>query len=184
MIATPDLPDRPAKSKIKLLTDDAGRMSVHIPREGLSLRGSFTLLFIVFWMFMIIVWSILLMQFGMIWLLASVPFWALAITILVLSGRMIFSSQTLEMRNNELLLLKKTGGKTAHASFDIRKIEAISLVEGTYKTLAGITRRGTYPAIIYNKEAFGFGERCRSDEKYWLVTLLNHFIASETMTTS
>ncbi|MBV2247390.1 MAG: hypothetical protein KUL83_09520 [Lentimicrobium sp.] len=184
MTVTPDLPDRPAKSKIKIIMEEPGKLSVHIPREGFSLRGFFTLLFNVFWMFMIVIWSILLMQFGYIWLLASVPFWALAITIFILSVRMIFSSQTLTINHRELLLLKKQNGKTAHAIFDIRKIESIGLVEGTYKTLTGITRRGTYPAIIYNKEAFGFGERCRSEEKRWLIDLLNNFIATKITPTS
>ena len=179
MIATPDLINRPPKSKIKIVTDDIGKLAIHIPREGLSLRGAFTLIFIVFWMFMIMVWSVLLIQFGEKFLLISVPFWLLAITAFVLSGRMIFASQTLEINGDELLLLKKTGGKTAHAAFDIRKIEAITLVEGTYKTLTGINRRGTYPAIIYNKEAYSFGERCRADEKYWLLKLLNDFIDSK-----
>lgn len=171
-----ELPERPGKSKIEYSIQD-GKLIVRIPQEGFSLRGTLTLGFIVFWMFMIMIWSTLLIQFGWVWLLASLPFWAMAVILMVMAIRVIFSSQVVEVDHSELLLLKTSGGKTAHASFNTAKLHAISLVEGTYKTLFGISRRGTFPAIIFRNEAFGFGERCMPDEKFWLVNLLNSFIS-------
>ena len=184
MIQPSDLPNPPSKSKIKVTTEGSGRYTINIPREGMSRKGFFTLFFIGLWMIMIVIWSVLLIQFGWVWLLLSLPFWALAIVALVFSARMISSTQKLEINNKELLLFKKIGDKTAHASFEIKRIQSIGLVQGAYRTLQGITRRGIYPAIIYNEEAFAFGERCSSDEKRWLVDLLQKIITDKTDTPS
>lgn len=184
MTVSLDLPNPPSKSKIKLTPEGSGRYTILIPREGLSAKGFFTLFFIGLWMVMILIWSILLIQFGWVYLLISLPFWALSFVAIFLSGRTVFSSQMLEINKNELLLFKTVSDKTSHASFDIPRIESISLVQGTFRTLQGITRRGIYPAIIYKGEAFGFGERCSADEKRWLVELLQKIITAKTDTPS
>jgi len=155
--------------RIKISHPESGVTAFAIPREGFSYKGLFTLLIIVSWLLMIMVWTILLLQFNASLALISLPFWLLGIVTLRLSLKVIMASQEILVSKNELTILKKESGRTAHITFRCSEIENIIPVEGAFKALSGITRKGTFPAVIHNQEAFGFGERCTKEEKQFLL---------------
>jgi hypothetical protein len=160
-----------------LVTKSAdGTTTLGIPREGFSFKGLFTLLVISFWLLMIMIWTILLVQYDLFWAFVSIPFWLLGIVTLRLSLKVIFSTQEIQVNEKELIILKKEGSKTAHVSFLRSDIETIIHVEGALKALSGITRKGIFPAVISKGEAFGFGERCTKEEKQYLLETLKNIV--------
>jgi hypothetical protein len=88
---------------------------------------------------------------------------------------MIRNYQRIEIAGDRVLIYKTSGKVTAHAELLLKNISDISMVEGTYKTLAGISRKGIYPAFITNGEAFGVAELCGKNEKQWLLLFLKRF---------
>jgi len=151
---------------------DQKTQKIIIPKEGFSFKGLFTLFVILFWLMMILVWTLLLVNYGFIWTLLSIPFWLLGGITLRLALKMIFASQEITVDEHELMIVKKQGGISASVNFIRKEISDVCLVEGSYKTLSGITRKGVYPAIISNEQAFGFGERCSNDEKQKLIEII------------
>jgi len=162
----------PEGSRLQISEPSPGVTRLSIPREGFSLKGLFILSVIFFWMLMILAWMLLLIPLGWGWALLSLPFWLLSFISLRIVWRMLFSYQSAEAGNGSLTLRKTTGKVTATAVFNLDEIEAVMLVEGTYRTLAGISRKGIYPAIIRNGEAFSVGERCSRSEKQWIFEVL------------
>ena len=147
-----------------------------IGREGFSPRGIFILSIVVFWMLLILAWAVLLMQYGAAWSLLSIPFWAIGIASLVSVIKMLRMQQSIEIIGKGLQIKKGSGKTTAHVEFPVSSISSVFMVEGTYKTLAGISRKGIYPAIIANGQAFAIGERCKREEKQWLVETLKSIL--------
>lgn len=162
----------PPGNKIKLLTYSDTEVSIFIKHEGLSLRSGFILSVIFFWLIMIAVWAFMLLQYGPVWSLLSLPFFALGILTLYTTLKMIRNNQRIEIYKGKVFIYKTSGKVTAHAELPLKNISDISMVEGTYKTLAGISRKGIYPAFILNGEAYGVAERCRRFEKQWLLEFL------------
>lgn len=147
-----------------------------IGREGFSPRGIFVLSIVVFWMLLIMAWALLLMHYGAAWSLLSIPFWAIGIATLVSVIKMLSMRQSIEIEGKRLQIKKGSGKTTAHVELPVSSISSVSMVEGTYKTLAGISRKGIYPAIIANGKAFSIGERCKQEEKQWIVDTLNSIL--------
>lgn len=154
--------------RIILSETETGTTIISVPREGFSYKGLFTILVIGFWLLLIMIWTILLVQYNYLWAFVSIPFWLLGFATLWLSLRVIFSTQEIQINENELTILKKEGSKTAHVSFKQSDIESIAQVEGAHKSLSGISRKGIFPAVISKGTAFGFGERCTKEEKQYL----------------
>lgn len=147
-----------------------------IGREGLSPRGIFILSIVVFWMLLILAWAVMLLQYGVAWSLLSLPFWAIGIATLTSMIKMLRMRQSVEIVENGLQIKKGSGKTIAHVEIPISSISSVSMVEGTYKTLAGISRKGIYPAIISNDQAYAIGERCKREEKQWIVDTLKSIL--------
>lgn len=143
-----------------------------IGREGFSSRGIFVLSIVVFWMLLILAWALLLMQYGAAWSLLSIPFWAIGVATLISVIKMLRMRQSVEITGKGVQIKKGSGKTQAHVELPVSSISTVAMVEGTYKTLAGISRKGIYPAIIANGQAFAIGERCKRDEKQWIVDTL------------
>lgn len=162
----------PPGKRIKIVTENNGGFAVLISREGLSGRAIFILSVIIFWLLMIMAWAFMLAQYAVAWSLLSLPFWALGMVTLIAFLKMIRLHQSVEIKGGKLLIQKTYNGVTSYAEIDVKDISSVSMVEGTYKTLAGISRKGVYPAFISKGEAFGIGELCSREEKQWLVNTL------------
>ncbi len=162
--------------RITITESATGTTSLGMPREGFSFRGLFTLTVIIFWLLMIMVWTILLLQYSYVWVFISIPFWLLGFVTMRLSHKVVFSIQEILVNEKELTIVKKEGSKTAHKSFPRNEIETIVHVEGAFKSLSGITRKGIFPAVISKGEAFGFGERCTKEEKQFLLDTIKNLI--------
>lgn len=165
-----------SSGRIILSETENGTSILGIPREGFSYKGLFTILVIGFWLLMIMIWTILLVQYNYLWAFVSIPFWLLGFATLRLSLRVIFSTQEIQVNENELTILKKEGSKTAHVSFKQSEIESVAQVEGALRSLSGITRKGIFPAVISKGAAFGFGERCTKEEKQYLLEKIKSLI--------
>ncbi|MHC1774534.1 MAG: hypothetical protein AB9834_03890 [Lentimicrobium sp.] len=162
--------------RITISVSASGTTTLRIPREGFSFKGLFTLTVIFFWLLMIMIWTILLIQYNYIWAFISIPFWLLGIVTLRLSHKVVFSTQEILVNEKEMTIVKKEGSKTAHVNFMRNDIETIVHVEGAFKSPAGITRKGIFPAVISKGEAFGFGERCTKAEKQYLLETIKNII--------
>lgn len=172
----------PPGKKIKLLSHSDSEVSMLIKREGLTLRSGFILTVILFWLLMIALWAFMLFQHGPAWSLLSLPFFALGILTLYTTLKMIRNHQRIEIARDKVFIYKTSGKVTAHAELLLKNISDISMVEGTYKTLAGISRKGIYPAFITKGEAFGVAELCGKNEKQWLLEFLKQFAAKQVAT--
>ena len=176
-----ELPSAPPGSRIKLTCPAPGDILILIPKEGFTPRGIFIFAVIFFWLLMVLIWTVLLLQYGIVWTLLSVPFWLLGLVTLRISARELFAFQSVEITSGAVTIRKKTGKQTASAELKKKDISAVSFVEGSYKTLYGMSRKGIYTAIISKGEAFGIGERCRVAEKQWLADVLKSLIKQETV---
>lgn len=162
--------------RIRVTEVSPGTFEINIPREGFSYKALFTLLIIFFWLLMILVWSVLLFQYGQSWSLVSIPFWILGIVTLRLSIKTIFASQQITVNKKELTILRIEGSTRSHVTIKAQDIESVSFVESTFKSLSGITRKGIFPAVISKNEAFGFGERSTKAEKQYLTDFIKSVI--------
>lgn len=162
----------PPGKRLKLISEHNGGFVILISREGLSGRAVFILSVIIFWLLMIMAWAFMLAQYGVAWSLLSLPFWALGIITLLAFLKMIRLHQSVEIKGGKVLIQKTYSGVTSYADLNVKDITSVSMVEGTYKTLAGISRKGIYPAFISKGEAYGIGELCSREEKQWLVNTL------------
>lgn len=151
-------------------------MVIMIGREGFSLRGIFVLSLVVFWMLLILAWALLLFQYNAALSLLSLPFWALGIYTLISVIKMLSIRQSVEITEKGVQIKKGSGKTTAHVELPVSSISSVSMVEGVYKTLAGISRKGVYPAIISNGQAFAIGERCKREEKQWILETLKSIL--------
>lgn len=162
----------PPGKRLKLISEHNGGFVILISREGLSGRAVFILSVIIFWLLMIMAWAFMLAQYAVAWSLLSLPFWALGIITLLAFLKMIRLHQSVEIKGGKVLIQKTYSGVTFYADLNVKEITSVSMVEGTYKTLAGISRKGIYPAFISKGEAYGIGELCSREEKQWLVNTL------------
>lgn len=168
--------DPPPSRRIKLISNEQNRIVLKIVREGFSARGIFVLSIVVFWLLLISAWAFMLLQYGVAWSLLSLPFWALGILTLINVIKVLRQQQSVVISEGMVQIIKSTGKTTAHVELSLKNISTVTLVEGTFKTLAGISRKGVYPAFIANGEAFGIGERCNRAEKQWLLQTLQSIL--------
>jgi len=165
-------------NRITLEPAEGGYTHIIIPREGFSTKSMLTLLVIGLWLFMILIWTILLLQISPWWSLLSVPFWLLGFVTLRISMRMIMSSQEIIAGKDEITLIYTEGGLKSHISLKSSEIDSITWVEGGFKALSGISRKGIYPAVISHNEAYGFGQRCTKEEKKFLLETVKNLTNS------
>lgn len=158
------------------MSDNKDHVALLIDREGFSPRGIFVLSLVVFWLLMILAWAFMLLQYSAAWSLLSLPFWAIGLATLVSVIKMLRIRQSIEIKNKGIQIKKGSGKSMAHVELPLSSISSVSLVEGTYKTLAGISRKGIYPAIIADGKAFAIGERCKREEKQWIVDTLKSIL--------
>lgn len=158
------------------MSDNKEHIVIMIGPEGFSVRGILILSIVVFWMLLILAWALLLMQSSAAWSLLSLPFWAIGIATLVSVIKMLRMRQSIEIQGKRLQIKKGSEKTMSHAELPLSSISSVSLVEGVYKTLSGISRKGIYPAIIADGKAFSIGERCKREEKQWLVDTLKSIL--------
>lgn len=167
----------PAGSPIRL-SEEAGRFTITIPPKGLRGKGLITVSVIGVWMFTMLIWSILLLMMRPVNVLYSVPFWAIGFITLFKSLNMLRLEQTLIIERDIIRMKMNRGSKSEERQFKIVD-SVVNIVEGPYYTFTGLNKRGQYPAIINDGEAFGFAERSSSDEKKWLVSYINKLLQNK-----
>ncbi len=152
--------------------EDNDSLSLSIPAKGFKGKGLITLIVIGFWMVTIFIWTIILLFMKPVNALYSIPFWAIGVHTLVKSLKMIRLEQAIEISGDSLIYKAKRGNHYDEKQFNIKDVK-VSLVEGSYYTYSGLNKRGHYPAIIKDGEAFSFAERLSIQEKHWLVGQIN-----------
>lgn len=150
-------------------------ISINIPSKGFKGKGLAYVSIISFWLTTILIWSIVLVLMKPIYGLYALPFWAIGIITLIKSVKVLKLEQNVIVNESSLILQMKRGEAIEEMSFPIKGV-IVELIEGTYYSYSGLNRRGVYPAIIYNEEAFGFGERLNESDKKQIVNLINRLI--------
>lgn len=158
----------PPGGRLKLNKEQNDKILIFIGKEGFTGKSVFVLSVIIFWLILILVWAFMLLQYGLAWSLIAIPFLALGIYTLVTVIEMMNSHQSVEISEKMLLIQKFYNKKNAYVELPVNEVSAVSMVEGTYKTLAGISRQGIFPAFISQGKAYGIGELCSNEEKQWL----------------
>ncbi len=159
-------------SKNIKIKEESGNWTISIPATGYMGKGLLTIIVISVWMLTILIWTVLLIFMKPIYALYSIPFWLIGIVTLLKSAKMLNLDQVIEIKQDTLWLKMKKGGKYDEKEFKISEV-MVNLVEGSYYTYSGLSKRGQYPAIIMKNEAFGFAERLPIHEKQWLVGFIN-----------
>jgi len=165
---------KPADSTLEVLDKDGG-LEIVIPAKGIKGKGLVSIVVISVWLFTMLVWAIILFMMKPLYVLYSVPFWAIGFITLYKSLNVLRLEQRIIIRNG-LISLKLIRG----IKYDVKDFPAdviIQLVEGSYYSYSGLNRRGQYPAIIHNGEAFSFAERVSAKEKAWLISLINNHLS-------
>ncbi len=160
----------PPESKIKVTIDENSTILL-IPPKGFKGKGLITMIIISVWMFTILVLTVLLLNMKPLYMLYSLPFWAIGFWTLIKSVKMLRLEQSIILNDSSIILRLKRGGIIDERKFPKKDI-VISLVEGSFYSYTGLNKRGRYPAIIYNNEAFGFAERSSTSEKEWIMNFV------------
>ncbi len=165
----------PAFSNLKISQSGNG-IKYTIPAKGVKGTGLVTIIVILVWLVTILVWTGILLMMKPINALYSIPLWAIGIFTLIKSLKVLSIEQSIELTPNAVIFSIRQGAKYDERKFNKDEI-TMSLVEGSYYSANGLMRRGQYPAIIYNEEAFSFGERLSVKEKQWLIDSIKNNIA-------
>lgn len=165
---------KPSGSRIDLSSID-NELRVNVPSLINTGLGIITMVVIFLWLISVLIWTVLILSINPILALVAIPFWVIGILSLLKSRKILSTSQSLTVTKEFLEFSVKQGSKKESTSFPLAEIN-IKMVEGSYNSISGLNRRGIYPAIIYNDEAFGFAERSNTNEKRWLVQAINDFI--------
>lgn len=164
-------PTAPNGSNITLATEGEA-IVLRIPPKGFKGKGLLTMIVISVWMFTILVWTVLLLNMKPMYMLYSIPFWAIGFWTLIKSVKMLRLEQFIFLNESSITLCMKRGEIVDERQFPKKDI-VVSIVEGSFYSYTGLNKRGRYPAIIYNNEAFGFAERSTANEKEWIMNLIN-----------
>lgn len=165
---------KPVNSNLEIIDKDGG-LEIVIPAKGIKGKGLISIIVITVWLFTMLVWSIILFMMNPLYVLYSVPFWAIGFITLYKSLNVLRLEQRIIIKNGLISLKLKRGIK-----YDVKDFPSgvvIQLVEGSYYSYSGLNRRGQYPAIIQNGEAFSFAERVNAKEKAWLISLINYHLS-------
>lgn len=173
----PDSPSVPDESNIFLESEADGHV-LRIPPKGFKGKGLITLVVIVVWLFTILVWTVLLLNMKPLYVLYSIPLWAIGFWTLIKSTKILRLEQFIILNGSSITLRLKRGNIVDERQFNIKDVD-VGIVEGSYYSFTGLNKRGQYPAIIYNKEAFGFAERCSATEKEWIVNFINAYLTGK-----
>ena len=167
----------PSGSSIKL-TEQAGVKTIIIPARGFKGKGLLTVSVILLWLFTMMAWSVLLLMMKPVYVLYSIPLWAIGLLTLFKSLKMLSLEQTLVIEGDKITMKMTRDTKGDEKEFNVKDL-VVNLVEGSYYSYAGFSKRGQYPAIISNDEAFGFAERSSSEEKAWLLKYINNSLQNK-----
>ncbi len=165
----------PSDGNVFATTDGSGNIKLIIPAKGFKGKGLLTIVIIGIWMLTILVWSGLLVMMKPIYVLYSLPFWAIGIHTLIKAIRILTIEQTILVDDSTVTLRMERGDKTEERIFNKNEV-LVSFIEGSYYSYTGLNKRGQYPAFIVNNEAFGFAERATGREKKWLTDYLKAHI--------
>mgnify|MGYP000958289665 FL=1 len=176
-IQVPYAPSVPDDSKITL-TNESNGLVLRIPPKGFKGKGLITMIVIAVWLFTILVWTVLLLNMKPLYVMYSVPFWAIGFWTLIKSNKMLRLEQFIILDNSSITLRLKRGQIADERQFAIKDVD-VGMVEGSFYSFTGLNKRGQYPAIIYNNEAFGFAERCSAAEKEWIMNFINTNLAGK-----
>lgn len=154
------------------ITYPENNIQLYLPPKGLKGKGLITISIIGLWLLTILIWSIFLLVLKPINVLYSVPFWAIGIFTIVKSVKILMLEQTIIIMKDSLVYRMRRGSQIDEKKFERNNI-SISMVEGQYYAYSGLNKRGQFPAIIFNNEAFGFAERLSTKEKLWLIDFIN-----------
>jgi hypothetical protein len=160
-----------AKSRIKV-TESSNQVTVTIPPKGIKGGALVTVIVIALWLFTILIWTVLLALMKPVNALYSLPFWAIGFWTLFKAIKMIRLQQEIIIDPQNVTLRMSRGSKSEERRFPGKNVN-ISLIEGSYYDYSGLNKRGQYPAILFNEEAFSFAERNTAEEKKWLIDFLN-----------
>lgn len=160
----------PSDSKISL-SFEGGTRVLRIPPKGFKGKGLITMIVLSVWMFTILIWTVLLLNMKPLYMLYSIPFWVIGIWTFIKSVKMMRLEQFIILSETSIILRMKRGDTVDERLFPKKNI-VVSIVEGSYYSYTGLNKRGRYPAIIYNNEAFGFAERSSTSEKEWIMNFI------------
>ncbi|MBW6492168.1 MAG: hypothetical protein K0B15_13355 [Lentimicrobium sp.] len=172
----PKITDLPPGGRLRLNFENHGKIMIFIGKEGFTGKAVFGLSIIIFWLLLIIAWAFMLFQYGFAWSLIAIPFLGLGAYTLITMIEKMNSHQSVKIDENKVLIQKIQSKKTSYVELPLSSITSVSLVEGTYQTLAGISRKGIFPAFISQGKAFGIGELCSNDEKQFLDKFLKSIL--------
>lgn len=165
---------KPSGSRIYMVRTNS-ELHVTIPSMVNTGKGLATLLVIALWIITVMIWTVLMLSINRNATFLAIPFWVIGILSFLKSRKILGIAQTLTITNDFIEFSVMQGSKKESTRFALDDIK-VQMVEGSYYSISGLNRRGIYPAIIYNDEAFGFAERSNTFEKKWLVQSLNEFI--------
>lgn len=154
------------------ITYPENKIQIIFPPKGLRGKGLITISIIGLWLLTILIWSIFLLLLKPINVLYSIPFWAIGIFTIIKSVKILMLEQTIIIMKDSIIYRMRRGSRTDEKKFEKNNI-SVSMVEGQYYAYSGLNKRGQFPAIIYNNEAFGFAERYSTKEKLWLIDFIN-----------
>jgi len=155
------------------------------PREGLSSKVRGPLLFGIFWLAFVAMWTLFAMGGGIFFAMFSIPFWMSGLSMIYSVTKSIFEEQKFELNGRTLNIQKNRLLNSKEEEIDLPFIKSIKL--------ESVSTRGRVSGMANSKNVFGkknkiptitlkdgtketLLENGSQAEKIWLVSLLNDYL--------
>lgn len=175
----------PKGSKLDSFRYSNSILEILSPREGFSAKVRGPLLFGVFWLAFVAMWTLFASGGGLIFMLFSIPFWSSGISMVYSVTKTIFEEQKIELNGKTLNIQKNRLLNSREEEVDLAFIQSIKLQP--------VSTRGRVSGMANAKNVFGKNnkvptitlkdgtkktllENGTQAEKIWLVSLLNDYM--------
>lgn len=174
----------------RLIIEEKGmdRFKISIPSSGFTFNHLFPLVFSLFWISIITLWTVAGISDSLFFALFSVPFWIAGVFMVKGLIESITVKQTLSINREILLFERKSAFGTTTWEIPYHELNSIDLAPMSaqmnpfkaYKLLAsGVSQfkmMGNLPTISYLTKEITFAEQVSNAEQRYLVDFLNERI--------
>lgn len=174
----------PPGSRITMNTRGGASLTLTAPRPRFSIANLGILIFSIFWLGFITIWTALaLFGGGSFMALFSIPFWAVGIFMFLRGYRAIVTRQELEITSSEFTLTRIRPGVRRAKTFPLDEVlKAQVKEEVTYtKSKSGYRHAqiNQVPYIIRQSGKTKFFETQSQSDKEWAVAFINQFLTTK-----
>lgn len=180
----------PTGSKIQIHKGLHNVVEITYPKKGFGTKSVPILIFSIFWLGFVAVWTFFAAMGSTIFALFSIPFWLVGIGMLLGAINSAMTVETVSINTSRLKILKNRLFRSKEFEADLKSIQKIELygVLNNYKSLKNTTEafsalgnnttgtNASSPTVFVDNKQEYFFTQASLEEKEWICNLLNHLI--------